>query len=113
MNNRVEEEARNGHCLNCAKHQIAAHALSVRRPKLFEQGQNIRLYVENFDVYRTVVGIAPEISFKIFLTYLPDRLRLKFRWLKLSKGETDNWQVMMDVIIDTLTLPAAKLEAKQ
>ena len=73
------------------KTDLKIHATSARRPQMYTTDKDIKIFLEDFELYRQMVGITKEMAYKTFLTYLPDRQRLRLRALKLSEEEMENW----------------------
>ena len=94
------------------KTDLKIHATSARRPQMYTTDKDIKIFLEDFELYRQMVGITKEMAYKTFLTYLPDRQRLRLRTLKLSEEEMENWAEIQQIITDTLTHPTAKIKAK-
>ena len=62
---------------------------SIRKPLPYTDDKDIKLYLEDFECYGDVVGLAKEAPYKTFLSYLPDkhRIRLSARsFQSLAKG---------------------------
>ena len=87
-------------------------ATSVRKPLPYTDDKDIKLYLEDFECYRDVVGLAKGATYTTFLSYLPDKHRIRLRALHLSEEEMEDWDRVQQVVIDTLTPPVSKLKAK-
>ena len=96
------------------KRELRCQMLSVRKPKPFEpeDEQNIKHYIEDFDIYRSLVCLPMELTYKSLLSYLPSKMKLKLRALELTEDEMADWDIMKIVVIKTLTPPSARLDAK-
>ena len=94
------------------KSALKTQATSVRKPLPYTDDTDIKLYLEDFECYRDVVGLAKGATYKTFLSYLPDKHRIRLRALHLSEEEIEDWDRVQQVVIDTLTSPVSKLKAK-
>ena len=94
------------------KSALRTQATSVRKPLPYTDDKDIKLYIEDFECYRDVVGLAKGAKYKTFLSYLPDKHRIRLRALHLSEEEMEDWDRVQQVVIDTLTPPVSKLKAK-
>ena len=55
------------------KSALKTQATSVREPSPYTDDKDIKLYLEDFECYRDVVGLAKGAAYKTFLSYLPDK----------------------------------------
>ena len=94
------------------KSDLKTQATSVRKPVPYSEDKDIKLYLEDFECYRDVVGLAKKATNKTFLSYLPDKHKARLRALHLTEEQQEDWDGVQQVIIDTLTPPVSKLKAK-
>jgi hypothetical protein len=91
---------------------IKCRAWSVRKPRLMDEKDDIRLYLEDFDNFADVVKLPKKIRYNTLVSYLPSKSRLKLRSLELSAKQMKNWSKVKPIIIEKLTPPADKLESQ-
>ncbi len=107
----TEEEVRSK--IRDLRNELRAQALSVRKPRMFvPEDQSIKMYVEDFDTYRTVVSLSKDMVYKTLLSYLPDKQKLKLRALNLSEGAMADWDTVKTAVVAALTPPVEKLDAR-
>ena len=95
------------------KDKLKIRAASVRKPTQFdEQKSDIIDFIEDFDNYREIIGLQKVDSYAAFLSYLGEKHKNKLRNLNMSPGLKENWDEVKLRIIDALTPPAQKLEAR-
>jgi len=95
------------------KDKLKIRAASVRKPTQFdEQKTDIKDFVADFDNYSDVIGLQKTDCYATFLSYLGERHKNKLRNLDKSPGQKENWDTIKYDIIDAITPPAQKLEAK-
>ena len=95
------------------KDKLKIRAASVRKPTQFDdQKTDIKDFVADFDNYRDVIGLQKMDCYATFLSYLGEKHKNKLRNLNKSPGEKEDWDTVKYDIIDALTPPAQKLEAK-
>ena len=93
-------------------HEAKMRALAVRKPRPMEEKEDIKIYLENFENFASVMGVPIDFRYQSFVSYLPDKLKLKLRSLGLSNKKMKKWSTMKRIILKTLTPPAEKLDAR-
>ena len=85
---------------------------SFRKPQPYSTEKDIKLYMDDFNSYREVVGLPKRVTYQTFVSYLPDKFKRRLRALQLSNADMEDWDALQPLLIQTLSPPIAKVRAK-
>ena len=85
---------------------------SFRKSQPYSTEKDIKLYMDDFNSYREVVGLPKRVAYQTFVSYLPDKFKRRLRALQLSNADMEDWNALQPLLIQTLSPPIAKVRAK-
>ena len=67
---------------------------SFRKPQPYSTENGIKLYMDDFNSYREVVGLPKRVTYQTFVSYLPDKFKRRLRAIKLFNADMEDWDAL-------------------
>ena len=95
-----------------AKQQIQEEILKkservIKKPATYEVGEDIKAYVNSWEIYKKLLNLSDDVACLSFITYLNPVTQNRLKVLGLL--EERNWEVFTAGVINALATPKSKL----